>query len=68
MPLPGVRQGLHPAIEPAAALAEPRLADRAHEEPAVPLSDLRKGVRHREQPAHAHHQGRSQVTRGCGQY
>ena len=44
MPHPRVRAGLHPAVEPAAAPAQPREPDRAAEEPALPLQHLRQGL------------------------
>ena len=57
MPHPRVRAGLHPAVEPAAAPAQPREPDRAAEEPALPLQHLRQGVRHGEQPQNSHWKG-----------
>ena len=58
MPPPRVWQGLHPALELAAALAEPRRAARAHEKQTLPLQHLRERIRDGELTAHPHGEGK----------
>lgn len=58
LPLGGVRTGLHPALQPAAAPEEPRRSGGAGQEQAVPLHHLRQGVRHRVQSEDAHYEGK----------
>ena len=58
MPHPGVRAGVHPAVQPSAAPPQPREPDRAPQEPALPLQHLRQGLRHREQPQNSHRKGK----------